>query len=255
MAGIQADKVYTPLLCLVGILGNSVSLGVFCVDSNYRQQSSSYYLSSLALSDTIFLINLFALWLESNYGGIIALNFICPLVMYLGQVTCFVSVYLTVGFTLERYIATNFPFSRLRLCTTSKAKRYIFCVVATALVLFSYAWHIAEVVEIKNPAVLLNGTFNFDSYSQENISVCSVPDQYFKVSEIANYIDSGVTLIIPFVLIICFNVGTVMSLKHTSKQRSILVSSHRISSAQLEMNPSSLIAKVVSRLRKHWHNI
>lgn len=172
--------------------------------------------------------------------------------MYVGQVTCFVSVYLTVGFTLERYVATNFPFSRLRWCTTSKAKRYIVCVVATALILFSYAWKIAEVVQMENPSVLVNANSDFDGYTPKNISVCSVPDKYFKVSEIANYVDSGVTLIIPVLLIICFNLGIVLSLRKTSKKRSTLVSSHQISTLSSEKNSITLIKMVQWRIRKNF---
>src|SRR5258705_66890 len=96
---ILLDRYYSPLVCSLGFIGNSLSLLVFLMDSKYRSQSASYYLSALALSDTGYLINLFAVWLESVKELVITSDFTCPLVMYLGQVTCFLSIYLIVAFS------------------------------------------------------------------------------------------------------------------------------------------------------------
>lgn len=141
------DLYYTPILFVFGTLGNSLSLAVFCMNAKYRSQSASYYLSALAISDTGFLVNLLAVWLERVIGGIITSGLMCPLVMYLGQVTCFMSVYLTVAFSIERYVAVHYPLSRPRICTRSKARKIIAALTGVALFLFSYAWMIAQVVE------------------------------------------------------------------------------------------------------------
>lgn len=119
------------------------------MDVKYRSQSSSFYLSALAISDTGYLASLFVLWLGSVQDGIgvVTSDFMCPLVMYLGQVTCFISVYLIVAFTIERYVAVHYPFSRPRICTRSKAKKVITVLTITALLLYSYAWVIAKVIK------------------------------------------------------------------------------------------------------------
>lgn len=258
LTGMMVDKYYTPLLCLFGALGNSLSLVVFCMDSKYRSQSSSYYLSALAVSDSGFLLNLFAVWMEGIMGGVITSDVICPLVMYLGQVTCFVSVYLTVGFSVERYIAVHFPFKRPRLCTKSKAKKVIAGVTTVALILFSYAWVIAKVVEVPlppssdqhdafysgmngtmdythdNSSNEQNGNFTLDYYTPvpESIALqdqtqfmCTVPEHYYKISEIANYLDSAITLIIPFLLICYFNLRIAISVWKLRDQRQYFVAS------------------------------
>lgn len=167
--------------------------------------SSSYYLAALAMSDTGFLMNLLLVWLESVHGGIItgvpSGTVLCPLVMYLGQVTCFMSVYLTVAFSIERYIAIHYPLSRIRICTRSKSKRIIAGLAVLALGLFSYVWVIAKVIEL--PVVdYVNHNQTQPSYHK----ICSVPPEFFQVSEIANYVDSTVTLIIPIFIIVFINV-------------------------------------------------
>ncbi len=198
-------KYYTPLLFFFGVVGNSLSLLVFHLDPKYRRKSSSCYLTALAISDTGYLLNLFAVWLGSLNKGVITNAFTCPLVMYLGQVTCFVTVYLTVAFSVERYIAIYFPLRKLQLCTASKAKKLICGILTTALILFAYVWWIAEVVESKE-----NGEINY---------VCAVPYRHHKISERANYLDSIFTFIIPFFLLTFLNVKVAIKLYQDTADR------------------------------------
>lgn len=52
-----------------------------------------------------------------------------------------------VAFSIERYIAVHYPFARARICTIAKAKKITFAVTIGAMLIFSYAWVIAQVVE------------------------------------------------------------------------------------------------------------
>lgn len=174
LAGVKADQFYTPILVILGFLGNFLCLVVLCGDSKHRRQSSSYNLSALAISDTGFLVSLLGVWLENFYGGVLTSAFTCPVVMYLGQVTCFVSIYLTVAFTLERYIVINFPFARPRLCTTSKAKKVIIGILSAELILFSYVWKIAQVVDLPNKSRTVNESLEIseDSFLSQ-LTICA----------------------------------------------------------------------------------
>lgn len=192
------------------------------MDSKYRRQSSSNYLCALAVSDSVFLLTLLAVWMETIFGGVItAHNFICSLVMYMGQVTCFISVYITVSFSLERYIAVYYPFSRPRLCTRSNAIKAIAGVGSTAMLGFSYAWWIAKVVEIPVYGEQHNQT-NLTISDNNHVKYayfCTVPSQFHKFSEIANYVDSAVTLLIPFLLITYFNVRIAVLVWRMNRER------------------------------------
>jgi hypothetical protein len=78
--------------------------------------------------------------------GILSTTFGCPFIMYSGQVTCFLSVWLTVGFTIERYFAVCSPLTRPLICTVSKAKKVTFGLSAVAIIAFSYVLIIARVL-------------------------------------------------------------------------------------------------------------
>lgn len=76
---------YTPLLVLLGTLGNTLSVFVFFA-TKLRKLSSSYYLSALAISDTGFLVALFISWLNLVDVNLFNMPGICQLTVYLTQV-------------------------------------------------------------------------------------------------------------------------------------------------------------------------
>ena len=142
------NRFYTPPLCLFGVIGNCLSVYVFCMASSHRNLSSSFYLSALAISDIGFLINLFAVWLNDEGFDVMTTRFSCPFIIYLGQVTCFVSVWFVVAFTAERFCAVCYPLTRPTVCTVARAKKVIFGITLMALLGFSYVWIIADVIVV-----------------------------------------------------------------------------------------------------------
>ena len=90
-------------------MGNLISFLVF-VCTPVRQLSSSVYLAGLALSDSSFLLQLFVTWLGYVRVFLVHRNVWCQMVVYFAYVSSFLSVWLVVGFTVERYIAVSFRF-------------------------------------------------------------------------------------------------------------------------------------------------
>lgn len=59
----QFQLYFTPVLVYFGIAGNSLSVYVFFT-TKLKKLSSSYYLGALTISDNIFLVSLFVVWLR-----------------------------------------------------------------------------------------------------------------------------------------------------------------------------------------------
>lgn len=222
---LQFDKYYTPLLCLFGCIGNSLSFLVFCADTQYRSQSSSWYLSALAISDSLYLFNVFLVWLEScvSQGVLTWGEFSCPLIMYIGQVACFMSVYLILTFSVERCLAVHFPLSQLSSSGVSKAKKVITLLAVVSLTLFSYVWVIAKVVQVPtNSTETGNEEENQTIYQNETlVRRCSVAEEFYQFAEIASYVDTVVTFVLPFLIISFANVQIAILLWKRKDQQEI----------------------------------
>lgn len=72
---------------------------------------------------------------------------------------------------------------------------------------------------------------------------CTVPKHYHKISEIANYLDMVVTLIIPFILITYFNVRIAISVWNLKEQRQQIVASPSV-----PQKPKTLVVEIAETL-------
>lgn len=123
---------YTPLLVLLGCVGNALSVWVF-YRSKLRHLSSSQYLAALALSDTIFLLHLLPPWMSAtSLSSMFHRPYWCEVFTYCSYVTCCISAWLVMAFTLERCVAVLQPLRR-GACTTRRSRTVVFCIVTFAL--------------------------------------------------------------------------------------------------------------------------
>ncbi|XP_069101458.1 FMRFamide receptor-like [Argopecten irradians] len=127
-------------LCCLGIIGNILSVIVL---SQRLMRSSTYsYLSALALSDTFFLFTTMLLlikdtkkpvkseirWMEPYY--VYMFPYIHPAALTF-QVT---SIWLTLAFTVDRYIMICHPFKAERWCSVGRARKVIFGLITAGFV-------------------------------------------------------------------------------------------------------------------------
>lgn len=126
---------YTPILVILGVIGNLVSIYVFYI-SKLRLQSTSQYLSALALSDTVFLLQLTPPWLSAaQITGIFYRGGFCQVFVYISYVSCCLSAWLVVAFTLERFVAVIYPLKRNAVCTVARARYVIVSIVLGSIIL------------------------------------------------------------------------------------------------------------------------
>ena len=123
----------TPLILLLGLVGNTVSLRVFTA-TRLRELSATWYLAALSASDNVVLLTyvLFdwllrglPFWKEGYSINIIHKQGLCQTFLFLSYLSRFISVYLIVIFTVERYIAVCRPLQRRVICTKAFAQRLI----------------------------------------------------------------------------------------------------------------------------------
>ncbi|XP_021194707.2 G-protein coupled receptor 183-A isoform X2 [Helicoverpa armigera] len=124
---------YTPLLVLLGSIGNIISIYVFYA-TKLRLQSTSVYLSVLAVSDTLFLLNLLPPWLLAmGITDFFHRKGFCQIIVYGSYTSCCLSAWLVVAFTIERFVAVLYPLRRNSMCTVARARFIIGLLVFSSI--------------------------------------------------------------------------------------------------------------------------
>ncbi|XP_065207229.1 uncharacterized protein LOC135836364 isoform X2 [Planococcus citri] len=188
-------RYYVPILSLCGIIGNLLSYLVF-LNTYLKMRSSSYYLAALSAADFGFLSSITLVWINDNLGiPVFNQDGWCQLMIYISSNCSFLSVWLIVAFTVERFIAVQYPLHRPRVCTISRAKCIVSILVSVSLITHSYTFFTAG-VEGDN---------------------CDLRETYHELMGVINIVDTLVTLIIPVGLIIIMNAMIAKNLFQFSK--------------------------------------
>lgn len=180
---------YIPSIIFLGLVGNLLSCIVF-LNTHLKMRSSSYYLAALATTDFSFLVTLMVVWLNFKINWkVFNEDGWCEILVYVSAVCSSLSVWLIVAFTVERFIAVQYPLHRPYICTVARAKMVIFILTVLALVCHSYAFITAGVTK-----------------SRDGVEdVCDLKPEYLEVMRVINITDTVASLILPLILIVVMN--------------------------------------------------
>ncbi|XP_068083712.1 nociceptin receptor [Anabrus simplex] len=231
----KIELYYTPVLVVLGSVGNSISMLVF-FSTKLRKLSSSFYLGALAISDTGFLITLFVTWLEMLDVSFFSRPGFCSLFNYMAFVCSFLSSWFVVAFTVERFVAVRYPLRRPSMCTVTRAKAVLLGLTLLGLIAFSpYAFIIHAVPQPKE-----NGTAAM---------YCDIKEDWKPFANIYNYADTVVTFCLPVVVISALNASisqTVWRLARVRRSMTLLERSAPPASAEQGHRSSGRRSKVRS---------
>ena len=143
-AGPLAERVVPPFWYVIGFLGNPISAAVWLGQRMRRNNSSAIYLGALSLSDLVFLVLhlmhvLHVAWGYDVYEGKVS----CEIFHFAFYVPQYLSTFLVLAFTAERYVAVCHPFLKEKLCTVQRAVMVVFILLAFSMALSSvqaYIW-------------------------------------------------------------------------------------------------------------------
>ena len=222
------DYYIVPIIVVVGLAGNSLSCVAFLMTS-LKTLSSSVYLASLAVADSGFLVCVLFSW-STNLGvGLYNMPFGCQFFTFSSYVFSFLSVWLVVGFTVERYIATCFPFKRNEMCTPRRAKLVVAGLTTLAVLIYSYALWTSSV------------------QAMHGQQLCMPISKYIDFLKLTVNIDTTLTFLIPFLAIFILNVRIVCAVTRI-KQQHIQVSAIQDSPTAPSFTQNRIHTKVTTML-------
>ena len=199
---------FTPIIIVVGLIGNALSMKVFH-SRRMRKVSASFYLTALAVSDSLVLVTYVLLdwlarglpmWPGSRSYNLLIVPGMCQVTLLLSYVFRFMSAWLIVIFTVERFIGVCKPLHRRALCTHQFAKRAIIGIMITAFVLSSYKPALSGIIQ------------------KGNSTFCAHKPDYVMVSFVLDAIYACIITVLPFSIIAVLNCLILKKLNDT-KQR------------------------------------
>ena len=169
-----------PIVVVFGVLGNVLNIVV--LTRKWMRSSTNYYLTSLAIYDILYLVFVLTQLQKPNDIVEVCLN-----------IASNTGVWLTLTFTIERYICVCHPMRGIVLCTPKRAK-YVIVGVCIAGALVTFPEFFAETLE------------DWDSY---NLGYKNLIQTLFTY--------------LPLTLLFAFNALLVRSVIRASRRRSAMV--------------------------------
>ncbi|CAF3145012.1 unnamed protein product [Rotaria socialis] len=143
-----------PIITCFGVTGNILAI-IVLTKRRMIMSSTNNYLASLALVDIAYLILTLILntsqhpCFTSTSISAILLTIFRPIADFSSNT----SVWLTVTFTVERWVAISYPLQSRTWCTVSRARRIIISVMCAALICTlpsAFEMKLVRIIEIKN---------------------------------------------------------------------------------------------------------
>lgn len=196
-AGEKIFTYMTPFIFVIGIFGNILSLRVF-VTKNMRKLSASLYLAALSTADLLSLIFYVLIeWIKRSISPdpsvpaapFFEQNGICQILIYMQYISRFLSSWIIVCFTFERYIGVCHTLKRKTFCDMHSTRKIVTSVVCLAVVLCIYKPCMTASVEV--------GPYK--------IKVCSTDPNHQDMSFILDCIFVFCIIFLPFVIITVLN--------------------------------------------------
>jgi hypothetical protein len=196
------------IFLIFGLIGNMLSAAIMFRRSR-RGLSSYFYLALLAIVDICVLYSgclLFMLEITFNYQPQLHATIYCRLGFYIQHLCTYISAWLIVAVTFERFIVVRFPFQSIRICRMHVA----YTITIIICIFFSlYTAHCFFTMDIIHDDIQTN-----DGYHPE-YNVCDIIIHRHLLA----FLDLCFYSVIPSLLIIIFNILIISTMFYAIKQR------------------------------------
>ena len=194
--GKSINKYAQPVIAVVGIVGNTISMLVMFQPHN-RHTSFGVYLGTLALSDTLVLCISTSFWFAALLSTSPLRDIDCKVHGYMVNSLQMNGFFLILGFTFDRLMAVRFPLTAVTWCNSRRA-RFV------SVVTFMATW----VVNV--PYFIYNHV--------ENNNICSMGTAGSVMSFVFPWIAVFLGLVVPFVSLISMNLVIIFAIVNRRRQ-------------------------------------
>lgn len=230
------------VIVFFGLVGNTLSIVVL---RNKRMKSpTSVYLIALAIYDCIVLLSMSlflalpTIYPETGYlkGYNAAYPYMHPFAYPMALIAQTGTIYTTLGFTIERFIAVCKPLHAANMCTITRAKK-----VTILILICSVIYNIPRMVEYKIE-MMVNVTDNV-TYPYIEPTTLGKNQTFRRVYFI--YLTLFIMFLIPFILLSVLNYRLIRAVKQSKMTRREFSSATSTSSSK-ENNLTVMLISVIA---------
>lgn len=206
------QKVLVPILMVIGVIGNSITIAI--MTRRRMRSSTNNYLAALAIIDMMYLIFTFILsfrhYSVSSQSDYYLYWQLRPYFLMLADCCSNSSVWLTVTFTIERFIVVSHPIRGKVWCTESRARKVILTVF-----LICFAWTLPTPFEyvIRESVDPETNATSYGLAASDLGSNATYKSVYY-------WMTSSLFIFVPLFLLAIFNSFLIRSVHVSRKQRS-----------------------------------
>ncbi|XP_076315577.1 thyrotropin-releasing hormone receptor-like [Tachypleus tridentatus] len=234
------QRVFVPIISFVGVVGNLSTIVI--MTRRHMRSSTNNYLTGLAIFDMLYLMCILILSI-SHYPGMTDFHHVnywrlWPYTILLTDACSNTSVWLTVAFTIERYVAVCHPIKGKVYCTESRARKVVITVafVCSCLTIPTpFEWTVTEVTD-----PLTNKTTVQPTFSELGMNIL--------YRNIYYWLCVSLFVFLPLIMLTVFNFFLIKSVHASKDQRKTMTRrrNNRNYSRQERKITIMLIAVVVS---------
>ena len=156
IVGLGINRYVLPVIVVVGVFGNLVSMTIMFQPQN-RHSSFSVYLGTLAITDTCVLFASAYYWVMVEIQRRQLTDIECKIFMWTLNTFQETGCYLILSVTLERLVAVRFPFRAARWCRARRAT-----IVSASVFAAMSAYNIPSLFSATSDNVLMCMLCSFD---------------------------------------------------------------------------------------------
>ncbi|KAK6178911.1 hypothetical protein SNE40_011392 [Patella caerulea] len=205
------NGIFTTIVITLGLIGNLLT--VIVLTRRTMHTSTNFFLTALAIWDSIVLLSTFVLiclGTLSTYFKSAAFPYIVIIVYPIALAAQTSTIWLTVSFTVERYIAVCHPLKAASMCTIARARLVIIGISAISLIYNIPRWFDYQIIDYK--------------YGPTNETCVIVDQTEFGKSPLYHKIYFGwlyflVMCVIPLCSLAVLNTLLIIAVKHSQQQR------------------------------------
>ena len=219
---LVVQKVLIPIFVIMGTVGNLINIAVL-TQKTMRYSSTNTYLTALAIFDSLYLIFAFTMSLkhyESMVKSAAYITYRKPFGKPIVDTSSNITVWLTLTFTIERYIGVVHPMKGKKWCTPERAQLITIIVCCAAAVITFPEFFECRVVQETITTVTEPGQNASNTTILRDVYTAMGRRPSYQLGYV--YLNQALFTFLPLITLIVFNVLLIRAVLDAARKRKFL---------------------------------